>query len=291
MLPVIVYKKHNVLALPGDRLALLLRSIFGCSSLLMNYESLRLLPLGDSSAITHSSPVFVALFACIFLNEPCGMIQNISLFMAIFGFFLIARPSFLFHHEKAEEYADTRTKGTILAFISCICQASTIVCIRRLKNTPTSVVIFWHSITTMILGFVLTSITGTLKAPASVLDVALLIVCGMTGAIAQFLLTMALKIEHAGPVSLARTTDIVIAFLYQFLILKEKIHWISLLGASISSFAVVIIALDKWYHHQPEAFKSIICCRLWSCGVKHTDTYEDLRMKSEKELDPSVVKM
>lgn len=87
------------------------------------------------------------------------------------------------------------------------------------------------------------------------------LVNGLCGTFGQLLLTISLKLENAGPVSLARTIDIVMAFVYQICILNQHPQISSIIGALIICFGVVMLALRKWYQQKPELFQSMIPCK------------------------------
>ena len=70
----------------------------------------------------------------------------------------------------------------------------------------------------------------------------------------QLMLTVALQIEEAGLVSLARTFDIVLAFIYETTLLSVAVSWTSILGAVIVITGVCIIALRKYLQAKPEIF-------------------------------------
>lgn len=68
----------------------------------------------------------------------------------------------------------------------------------------------------------------------------------------QILLTLALQIEQAGPVSIARASDIVFAFIWQVCFFHEipTIH--SLIGALLVSIAVILSGLRKYMMALPD---------------------------------------
>ena len=73
-----------------------------------------------------------------------------------------------------------------------------------------------------------------------------LVANGICGVLGQFCLTVALKVEEAGLVSLARTVDIVMAFVFQIIGLpEEEVDWTSILGAVIVCTAVSLSAFKN----------------------------------------------
>src|ERR1700712_2389605 len=95
-LPLAMYFKEPLFGIEGERVALLERSVFGYTCFVLSYYALSYISLSDSSAIAFSAPVFVSVFACVLLKEPCGVFQVVTIFGTLVGVFLIARPSFLF---------------------------------------------------------------------------------------------------------------------------------------------------------------------------------------------------
>lgn len=67
------------------RLWILLRALFGATSLLFKFSSLNYISLANSTIIGLSSPIFVFIFARIFLKEPFGRYHAISLCLSVVG--------------------------------------------------------------------------------------------------------------------------------------------------------------------------------------------------------------
>lgn len=67
----------------------------------------------------------------------------------------------------------------------------------------------------------------------------------------QILLTLALQMEQAGPVALARSSDIFFAFVWQMIFFNETPTLYSLIGAALVILSVVLTALRKWLLAQP----------------------------------------
>ena len=66
-LPVVIYRAEDPFP-KGKRLLLILRAFLGTTSLMSQFYALRHMPLADASVIIFSVPVFVAIFARIFLK-------------------------------------------------------------------------------------------------------------------------------------------------------------------------------------------------------------------------------
>lgn len=189
--------------------------------------------------------------------------------------------------------------GTMFALVGSLCSALVFVTIRKLPKTPSSVCIFHFSLFSFVAGGAALLILQEFKIPSSLRVWLLLIginlllfifsykihslflivnassdsitangICGTCG---QLLLTVSLKIENAGPVSLARTMDIVMAFVYQVLILNQPAEVTSLIGAFIICFGVLLLAVHKWYQQNPAIFNSILPFQKSNSALKVQD--------------------
>lgn len=77
----------------------------------------------------------------------------------------------------------------------------------------------------------------------------------------QILLTMALQHEQAGPVAIARSADIVFAFIWQVMFFGEIPSFFSILGALLVTCSVLLTGLRKWVESLPS--HAIARQRLW----------------------------
>jgi len=79
-IPIVIHRSQDPFP-KGKRLLLLLRAFLGTTSLMSQFYALRHMPLADASVIIFSVPVFVAIFARIFLKVyfcfPCEKKRDI----------------------------------------------------------------------------------------------------------------------------------------------------------------------------------------------------------------------
>lgn len=80
----------------GAYLWILLRGLSGGSSVFCRYSALRYMSMADSTIIILSMPVFVFVFARIFLKEHFGRYHVLSLVMSIVGIIFASKIDFLF---------------------------------------------------------------------------------------------------------------------------------------------------------------------------------------------------
>ena len=237
----------------GEKRALWERSIFGMC-VLTQYYAYSFIEFADSSAIGFAAPVFVSVFACFMLNEPCGWFQVSTVVGTLAGVFLISRPTFLFPEESFNNTFTTNDRiiGVILSIITCLATAYCYVAMRKLKKTPTSVVVTFFSIycicvCPMIMNIYSFSTGKVVIIPKTFFDWMMVLVNGLCGVFGQMTLVIALKLEEAGLVAVMRTFDIVVVFVYQAAFLDYSIHWTSIVGSVIISSGCIAVSLKKYF--------------------------------------------
>ena len=252
-LPPAIYFREPLTGIAGERVALWERCFFGLS-VLTSYYALSFISLADSSAIGFSAPVFVSVFACFLLHEPCGLFQVSTVLGTLVGVVLIARPSFIFPEDSVLDVfsTDDRVIGIILSVVTCLTMAYTYVSMRKLQKTPTNVVVAVFSIFCIIVCSLVMNVVSffsgvSVVIPHSTFDWTMIGVNGICGVLGQLTLVVALKLEEAGLVAVMRTFDIVIAFLYQAMFLNQPIQWTSILGAVIVCSGCIVVSLKKYF--------------------------------------------
>lgn len=226
---------------------LLLRSFAGATSLSLIFYAVRHMPLADASVIIFSVPVVVAVFARIFLKEPCGLFHYFTLFLTMIGVLMITRPPFLF----GQSTKHNNFLGPLAALLSTIFGAMVFILLRLLKNLHFSVIMMCFGAYTILQTSTMAWATGKLCWPKCGSERILAITLGIFSFSGQMLLTIAAQLEEAGLVAIARTVDVVFAFLWQIIFFGEIPNIFSILGALLVTTSVVLIGLRKWMMSMP----------------------------------------
>ena len=69
---------------------------------------------------------------------------------------------------------------------------------------------------------------------------------GLCGAADQLFITMALKLENAGPIAVVQALNVVISFIFSFTILNERIRITSFIGGTLIFLSICIMSAYKW---------------------------------------------
>ncbi|KAM9462004.1 solute carrier family 35 member G1 [Clarias gariepinus] len=250
IIPAMIYCKTGFLGPQGMRLYLFLRGFLGSTAMILLYYAVLQMPLADATVITFSNPVFTSLLAWIFLKERCTIWDFIFIVFTLTGVVLIVRPPFLFGAKLSdiEDNYSNHIKGAIAAFSSAIAAACTMVILRKMgKNVHFFLSVWYYAIMGFIECVVVLFIIDEWTLPECGWDRWNLIAIGVLGIGGQTFLTKALQVEKAGPVALMRTTDVVLAFIFQFLFLNHKPTWWSIGGALCVISSTTGVAIRKWY--------------------------------------------
>lgn len=136
--------------------------------------------------------------------------------------------------------------GCLLALSSSICLSMSLIALRLCNKTPAEITIFWLSLLSIAIGSITLLAIGEWRLPNNWLDVLYIFLNGICGTLGQWFITSALKVEQSGVISLARTFDIQVAFLYSAFLLHEQIRATSIVGSIMVSGGVVAVVIPKW---------------------------------------------
>ncbi|XP_050667438.1 solute carrier family 35 member G1 [Leptidea sinapis] len=243
--PIVIYTEQPLFP-EGKRILLILRSIVGTVGLMLSFYAFRNMPLADASVIVFSVPVFVALFARVFLKEPCGIWNTISILLTLLGVILITHPPFLFKNDHVESNNNNTLWGAIAAFISTIFGANAYVLLRVLKGLHFSVIMTNFGAIAIIQTLFYSFVFGVLCMPNCGTERFLVVCLALFSYLGQILLTMSLQMEQAGPVAIARSADIVFAFLWQVMFFEEIPSKYSIGGAVLVLSSLMLVGVRKW---------------------------------------------
>lgn len=256
-IPIVIYKQEPIFP-EGKRLILLLRCFVGTSGLVLSFYAFRHMPLADASVIIFSTPVFVALFARLFLREPCNLFNVFTIILSLIGIVFITRPFTIFGDsvpslvdEEIDFDKDYNAWGPVAAFASTMFGANAYVTLRALKGLHFSVIMMNFGAFALIYTTCVTWSIGAFCWPNCDSDRWMVAVLGLFSFLGQVLLTISLQLEQAGPVAIARSADIVFAFIWQILFFNEVPNSYSIIGALLVTSSVILTGVKKWTQTLP----------------------------------------
>lgn len=240
-----LYYRLPFFGLAGHRIDIILRAVFGSIAAITIYMSYRLIPLADASTIQFSAPVFVFILAYFILGERITILHIFTGLIALVGVVFVSKPKFILQAFDPSMIDNVNYNGIFLALIAAVTTAFGMIMLRKLKQTPVHVVILWFSISATISSSIALYFIDQFVWPKDMKTWAWLVGIGFCGIGDQLFMTLAFKYESAGIVSVSRTMTIVLAFIWDTLLLGVVVHWTSILGSILVTFAVVLLGISK----------------------------------------------
>ncbi|MEK9968193.1 MAG: DMT family transporter [Ferrovibrio sp.] len=181
---------HNAIQLLKTRnpLGHGLRSLCGCSAMLLFFYSYQFLPLAEVTAIAFAAPIFIACLSVWLLQERVGLHRWSAIVVGFVGMIVIIRPG-----------AGGMETAALLVVAATALYSLSIIQIRRLSRTePSATIAFWFSgfcaaITGLALPFFWVTPTWG--------DLLLLAATGVIGGLAQLFMTRAYGLAPASVVA------------------------------------------------------------------------------------------
>ena len=101
------------------------------------------MPMADVNMISAGSPIWVVIFARIFLKERLFVFDIINIFITLLGIVFIIKPPFIFGYDPSFVLdQDYYVAGVVVFLGSVILQSNVYILLRMLKNVHFSVTLF-----------------------------------------------------------------------------------------------------------------------------------------------------
>ncbi|KAI5119682.1 hypothetical protein M0805_009626 [Coniferiporia weirii] len=244
----------------GVRLLLLFRGFSGFFGLFGIYYSLQYLSLSDATVLTFLSPLTTAIAGSFFLGEVFRRKDAFAGFLSLIGVVLIARPEAIFGphsspHLPTQDGVDLAEKGTPgqrlgavgIALIGVLGATGAYTSLRAIGKRAHTL----HSLTFFSSQCVIAAIVGmlllqqTFVFPTRIEWLALLVMIGIFGFLAQVLLTMGLQRETAGRGAMAIYVQIIFASILERIFFHTIPSVLSITGTVIIIGSAVFVAISK----------------------------------------------
>ena len=210
------------------------RGVIGTSAMAMTFGALGLLPLPEMTAIGYAMPIFVVIFAAMFLNETVRLFRLVTVAVGLIGVMIIMAPRL-----SVDVIDVTETLGAVLALGAAVGAALAQVFIRKLTKTETtSSIVFWFSVTAS--GLSLLTIYWGWVVPTPK-EAALLILAGFIGGVGQILLTSSYRLADASFVAPFEYSSMLFSIAIGFAFFDEVPTLTTLVGAAVVIAAGIMI--------------------------------------------------
>lgn len=203
------------------------RCTFGTASQVLCFAAVGLLPLATATALTYTAPLFIGLFAMLFLGESVSRGRWLSLLCGFLGVYLIVLPG-----------AGSVEPGVLVALAGAVATAAALLSIRTMSGEEKgSAVAFYFTVFGAVAGAL--SLWFDSVVP-SLEELPVLVAIGLLGGAAQILLTFAYQNAPATLIAPFEYSTLVFASLIGFLVWADVPAGNELLGIA------VIVGATTW---------------------------------------------
>jgi len=225
--------RHNHVSLKTSCLHLhLLRALAGLSAMYLYFYALNHLHLADALLLNYTSPVFIAVFAVVWLNEKWTLSRRLALGLSFAGLALLFHPS-----------ADLFSLAGLIGLASGALAGLALTTVKRLSDfdDPVSIVVWFALISSLISAI---PMLWSFQWPEG-LEWVWLLAVGLFGSIGQLALTSAYRRAPVTQVSPMGYTGILFAGIIGFLLWDETPDIAGLAGMLLIIAAGIAVARER----------------------------------------------
>ncbi len=213
------------------------RALAGVCAMGLTFIALGLLPLTEVVAITYAAPLFITLFAALFLGERIRLYRMAAVALGFCGVLLVMLPRLTAFGDASA--GGTAALGAFAALCAAVFMGLAQTFVRGLsKVETTAAIVFWFTlastgITALSLPFGWVTPTGE--------QMLLLCTAGLAGGVGQILLTSSYRYAEAAVIAPFEYVSMVLAIAVGWFIFGEAPTWLVISGAGLVTLAGILI--------------------------------------------------
>lgn len=245
VLPLIVLSGIPIVGPKRDLKFLIIRSFLGSVNLALKYFAYQNMKIGDASAIFFATPAFTGIFGRIFLKEPFHKLEMLVVVLSIIGVVIVSQPPFLFLTDHGE--IRNTPAGIVSAVASMLLTSILFILLRAMGKRnirPFQTMIYFSIIGAIMLTTFNTASSSWVVPPCGSTRYILLGLGGL-GFCGQLLITYVLMVEKAVIVSITRSNEVLLAFLFEFVVLGVAPSLLSCLGSVLIVSSILMLLSKK----------------------------------------------
>lgn len=207
-----------------------LRGVIGVTSMGFSFYALTKLPLPEAITIGYAQPLLVVAFSALFLHENVRAYRWSAVIVGMIGVLIVSWPK-LALAGGAAGLSDGEARGIIAALIGAAISAVAMLQVRSLVTTERSAtIVLWFSVTA--------AVCGLLTLPFGWADlagrqIALLVMAGLCGGVAQIFMTEGYRYAPASIVAPFEYASLVLGLAVGYAVFNEVPTTHMLVGAAI----------------------------------------------------------
>jgi drug/metabolite transporter (DMT)-like permease len=205
---IFAFGRRDILVLRSKPTLVVIRAIIGTISLVTTFAAYSLMPLADTTALLFTASLFIPVLGVLILKESVGPYRWSAVIIGFAGVMIMVRPT-----------GDVFVLGVSVAMCAAILHATLQIILRYLgrHEIPETISFYFLGIGTIVTAFAMpfVAVMPTWN------ELPLLIGVGLSGATAQWLLSIAYRNAPAAVVTVFNYTSIVWATLFGWMIWNE----------------------------------------------------------------------
>jgi drug/metabolite transporter (DMT)-like permease len=223
------FGRRDILVIQSKPRLIGIRAAVGSLSLVATFAAFSLMPMADTTALLFTSTLFVPVLGVFFLKEKVGPYRWAAVFIGFAGVVIMVKPT-----------GDVYALGIAVAMVAALMHAILQIILRYLGRyeKPETVAFYF-----VVIGTLLTALPMPFVAVRPTMaEIPFLFGVGLSGAAAQWLLSVAFRNAPAATVTVFNYSGIVWATLFGWLIWNDWPLPLVLAGAAvvIASNALII---------------------------------------------------
>jgi drug/metabolite transporter (DMT)-like permease len=208
LIMIFAFGKREILVIRSKPTLVGIRAAIGTLSLVTTFAAYSMMPMADTTVLMFTASLFIPVLGVIFLKESVGPYRWAAVAMGFIGVVVMAHPS-----------GDVYTLGILVALFATLLHAALQIILRYLSRFESPETISFYF---FVIGVFLTALPlPFIAVRPTMAEVPLLIGVGLSGAGAQWLLSIAFRHARAAVVTVFNYTSIVWAALFGWMIWND----------------------------------------------------------------------
>ena len=217
---IFIFGRREILVIKSRPAAVGARAVLGSISLMTTFAAFSIMPMAETTVLLFTASLFIPILGVIVLREHVGPYRWAAVLIGFVGVFIMASPA-----------GNVSTLGIAVALTASLMHAVLQIVLRYLGKyeSPETVTFYFVVIGTLVTALPLPFVAVT----PTVDEIPLFFGVGLTGAAAQWLLSVAFRNAPAAVVTVFNYTGIVWAMLFGWLIWNDFPMPMVLVGAVV----------------------------------------------------------
>ena len=228
-----ILKKKNINPWGNNKSLLILRGLLGTIALICIFYAIKHMPLSISTVIQYTYPIFISIFAGIFIREKINKSVFIALIIGWLGILVILNPTQL-----SNLNVEIENLSVLIAFIGAISTALAYITVKKLSYTEDIfIIIKYFPLVSLVILFPILLINWVTP---NINELLWILGIGLFTQIEQTFLTIGLKNMEASEASSINYLQVLFGSIWGFIIFGELININFLLGSLLVLLGTII---------------------------------------------------